>query len=319
MTDKITKYTVFTPTYNRENLLPRAYACLLNQKFKNFKWLIIDDGSTDGTESMVNEWKNAGRVEITYVKKQNEGKFSAMYQAYNMCDTEYIVTLDSDDQLTDNALDDMDKAWMRLSNEGLLDKFAEIRFHTVYADSGNLVGNYVMNPEVEFIDSTWQELYLKNKITNECISCHKTAILRSIFNLNESFWLKGKFKYLGEMVFWARLGKRGKTRYFNTTARLYYTDAENSIMRNTTSLVGYYDELVTFKYFLSENMDNLFMAPKYYINYVVKYTLCCYICKIGIAETLKNSKGFTWWFLLNLPVSFAAFLYFALFKRKFWR
>ena len=50
--------TVFTPAYNRADLLPRLYESLKKQTSKNFKWLIIDDGSTDNTAELVQEWKN---------------------------------------------------------------------------------------------------------------------------------------------------------------------------------------------------------------------------------------------------------------------
>ena len=42
--------TVFTPTYNRERTLRRLYKSLKNQTVKNFEWIVVDDGSSDGTE-----------------------------------------------------------------------------------------------------------------------------------------------------------------------------------------------------------------------------------------------------------------------------
>ena len=49
--------TVFTPTYNREKTLVRLYDSLCRQTYKNFKWLLVDDGSIDNTEQLVIEWK----------------------------------------------------------------------------------------------------------------------------------------------------------------------------------------------------------------------------------------------------------------------
>lgn len=48
--------TVFTPTYNRADLLPCAYEALQRQTSSNFKWLVIDDGSTDNTKDLVESW-----------------------------------------------------------------------------------------------------------------------------------------------------------------------------------------------------------------------------------------------------------------------
>ena len=47
--------TVFTPTYNRAHLLPRLYDSLCKQTFKDFEWLIVDDGSVDDTTSVVDQ------------------------------------------------------------------------------------------------------------------------------------------------------------------------------------------------------------------------------------------------------------------------
>ena len=61
--------TVFTPTYNRKHILPQLYKSLQNQTCKLFEWLIVDDGSIDGTEEMVNNWINTeDQFPIRYYK-----------------------------------------------------------------------------------------------------------------------------------------------------------------------------------------------------------------------------------------------------------
>ena len=50
------RITVFTPAYNRAHTLPRTYESLKKQSNKNFIWLIIDDGSTDNTKELVEQW-----------------------------------------------------------------------------------------------------------------------------------------------------------------------------------------------------------------------------------------------------------------------
>ena len=72
--------TVFTPTYNRKELLKRCYQCLIDQTSYNFKWLIIDDGSTDKTGDEVKKWiESETRFKIDYVYKENGG----LYTTYN--------------------------------------------------------------------------------------------------------------------------------------------------------------------------------------------------------------------------------------------
>lgn len=105
---KTNNLTIFTPTYNRESLLPRLYESLKRQTNKNFVWLVIDDGSTDNTEEVIKNWQdNEKEFDIEYYKKENGGKNTAIDFSNQVCTTEYIVCIDSDDYLTDSAVDDM--------------------------------------------------------------------------------------------------------------------------------------------------------------------------------------------------------------------
>ncbi|MDD3415810.1 MAG: glycosyltransferase family 2 protein [Lachnospiraceae bacterium] len=103
--------TVFTPTYNRKDTLIRLYKSLLNQTGKNFCWLIVDDGSTDSTEDLVKEWIRENRIPIKYFKQNNQGKSDAHNKAVELADTELFICVDSDDYLTKNATEIIEKTW----------------------------------------------------------------------------------------------------------------------------------------------------------------------------------------------------------------
>lgn len=104
------KITIFTPTYNRKHLLPNLFESLKKQTNKDFVWLVIDDGSSDGTSELFEEWKKqAVGFQIDYVQKKNGGKHTAIEKANEICGTDYIVCVDSDDYLTENAVEQMYK------------------------------------------------------------------------------------------------------------------------------------------------------------------------------------------------------------------
>ena len=92
--------TIFTPTYNRKHTLDRLYQSLRQQDCKDFVWLIVDDGSTDGTEQVVKEWHNEGVIDIWYYLQPNGGKMRAHNRGVKECKTELFMCLDSDDMLT---------------------------------------------------------------------------------------------------------------------------------------------------------------------------------------------------------------------------
>lgn len=115
--------TIFTPAYNRAYSLHLCYESLLRQSCKDFKWLIIDDGSTDNTKELVRSWMNKDNgFDIQYIYKPNGGMHTAHNTAYENIDTELNVCIDSDDYVADEAIKKILEFWEKHGN----DKFAGI-------------------------------------------------------------------------------------------------------------------------------------------------------------------------------------------------
>lgn len=111
--------TIFTPAYNRAHTLPRTYESMLRQSCKDFSWLIVDDGSTDGTEELVKPWLSADNgFEIRYVRKENGGMHTAHNTAYELIDTELNTCVDSDDALADDAVEQILAKWEAVRDKG---------------------------------------------------------------------------------------------------------------------------------------------------------------------------------------------------------
>lgn len=98
--------TIFTPTYNRRNTIDRLFKSLTNQSCFDFEWIVIDDGSTDSTEKYFQNIKNQQlSFPITFTKKENGGKHRAINEAVKIANGELFFIVDSDDYLTDNAVE----------------------------------------------------------------------------------------------------------------------------------------------------------------------------------------------------------------------
>lgn len=98
--------TIFTPTYNRQATLERLFKSLTNQSNKNFEWIVIDDGSTDNTESFFKKINETPiPFSLTYLKKNNGGKHRAINDAVKLAKGELFFIVDSDDYLTENAIE----------------------------------------------------------------------------------------------------------------------------------------------------------------------------------------------------------------------
>ncbi|HIF9129156.1 TPA: glycosyltransferase family 2 protein [Photobacterium damselae] len=106
--------TVFTPAYNRAYCLSRLYESLLLQTNQGFKWLVIDDGSTDNTKELVHFWIEEGKLDISYIYKENGGMHTAHNAAYRNIDTELNICIDSDDYMPKYAIESIYSEWQKV-------------------------------------------------------------------------------------------------------------------------------------------------------------------------------------------------------------
>ena len=105
---KETFFSIITPTYNRAERLINAFNSLCAQTFKEFQWVIVDDGSTDTTEVIVSNFIKKAKFDIVYQKIPHGGKHMATRAAYKVASGQWVFELDSDDELYDkNTLNNL--------------------------------------------------------------------------------------------------------------------------------------------------------------------------------------------------------------------
>lgn len=96
--------SIITPTFNRAHTLPRLFQSLQAQVDKRFEWIVVDDGSTDDTASLLNEFQNKKSCSMTILSQKNSGKHVAINKGVRAAQGEWVVILDSDDALTPDAV-----------------------------------------------------------------------------------------------------------------------------------------------------------------------------------------------------------------------
>lgn len=98
--------TVFTPTYNRAHTLPRLFASLLSQTCFDFEWVVVDDGSTDGTDALLSSYESSGApFPIVRRTVPNGGKPRAINCGTSLATGRFFFILDSDDYLLPTAVE----------------------------------------------------------------------------------------------------------------------------------------------------------------------------------------------------------------------
>lgn len=165
--------TIFTPSYNRAHLLIRTYESLKKQTDLNFIWLIVDDGSSDGTKELVEEWiKKENSFEIRYVYKENGGMHTAHNKAYEIIDTELNVCIDSDDCMPPSAIEHITKFWINNKSESVAG--------IVALDSdleGNIIGTMLPS---DIKEATTDELYERYGVCGDKKFIYRTDIINSV-------------------------------------------------------------------------------------------------------------------------------------------
>lgn len=171
MNGKEIKLTVFTPAYNRAHTLGRCYESMCRQKNKNFKWLIIDDGSKDNTKELVKKWmEKENGFEIIYEYKQNGGMHTAHNRAYELIDTELNVCIDSDDMLADDAVEKILSFW---------DKNGNKKYAGMIGVDADLEGNIIGKRFPKNLKSTTLSGYYRNGGAGDKKLIYRTEIMKS--------------------------------------------------------------------------------------------------------------------------------------------
>lgn len=113
--------TIFTPTYNRVGTLTRLRNSLAAQTEGSFEWLVVDDGSTDGTADLVRGWAQASPFLVRYIRQENSGKHVAHNLGAREAWGQLFMCVDSDDWLEPNAVATVHRDAAALgTEEGLL-------------------------------------------------------------------------------------------------------------------------------------------------------------------------------------------------------
>ncbi|WP_281239238.1 glycosyltransferase family 2 protein [Flavobacterium praedii] len=160
--------TVFTATYNRGYCLNQVYESLVRQTNSSFIWMIIDDGSTDDTAPLIQEWIKENKIEIQYLYQENQGMNSAHNTAYANIKTPWNVSIDSDDYMPDDAVELIIKNIQNLDS-----KFAGIVGLDRYT-KGNLIGSQFPDTITQ---STLSDLYHKHHVKGDKKIVYRTEII----------------------------------------------------------------------------------------------------------------------------------------------
>ena len=204
------KLTVFTPTYNRAYIIENLYRSLQRQTCHDFEWIIVDDGSTDNTEELISSWIEEGNdFPIRYYKVANGGKCRAINYALELAEGELFFTMDSDDYLTDDALEKVVSWFEELNPDGEIKGIVANRGY-----SPTETANYLF--EEAYLDKTLLDIYALKRDGKQVFDGERAFVFYTDFHKEYRYPEFEGENFMTEAVTWNRMAADGyKMRFYN--------------------------------------------------------------------------------------------------------
>ena len=256
--------TIITPAYNRAELLKKCFSSLLEQTSFDFEWIVVNDGSTDNTGDVMRKiTEGKAPFPIQYIEKENGGKHTALNASHPYIHGKYVLILDSDDLLTEDAVERALLAWKKWDADpdvGIVTllKGKDREHPNCYAAEENVPVDILAYPRI-------------------CpVSNDACEVIRSELFLQYPFPVFPGERFLAETALWGRVSQTHKCVYVNQVIYLcdYQEDGltkAGRAMRIRNPLGGMYNA-------------NLYLSRKNSLKTRVKNGLLftCYGCFAGL-------------------------------------
>lgn len=218
-------FTVFTPTYNRADVLDRPHRTLLSQTCQDFEWLVIDNASTDGTQELVDGWGATSPFPIVFLRNpENVGFARSWNRGVAAAKGDLFVYLRSADEWLPDTLERLSGHWASIPLQRRED-FTGVT-GLVVNEHGELIGRpFPRSP----LDSDYREIFYRYRMRSETFGFNRTDVLRR----HPMPEIEGYTGYVPQSMQWRQIGRAYRMRYVNDILRIYWQDRSDSMGRPT--------------------------------------------------------------------------------------
>ena len=266
------KISVVVPVYNTGKYVEKCLDSVKNQTMKDLEIIVVNDGSTDNSEEVINNWKNDNPdVNLKYYKKENGGLSSARNYGIEQASGKYIMLLDSDDYIDSQLFEKLEQY---IDEEIDLIKFKMITINSNGEQIEKLSGPV-------FEKCTGEEAFAKLAGNDNFLEVACIYLYRREFFVENNFSYNIKNKYHEDFGLTPLIIINAKTVVSTDVYGYYYMQTENSIMRNedysksiqkANDVLAHYDNMLDRidGYYISDSTKDL--IKRYYTNTVILKT-----------------------------------------------
>ena len=265
------RISVIIPTYNNEDSIEKCLKSVLNQSYQNLDVIVINDGSTDKTDEVLEKYKD--RVQI--YKKQNEGVASARNLGLEKCNTKYLFFVDADDYLENDAIEILYNKLIETNSDMVIGNIEDSSAKDITIKDDKY--EYIFNQKIKYFMVQWNKLMKKELFDG--LKYPDVHIAEDEYMIYHILERTNKITFVSKKTY-------------------NYCNNPNGI---TSKRLNYYQEILNVfkeRYLFFKNTKYKKIFYKLYINYYI-YLYCQFkdvnITKkeiiTGFRENLKNSKN----------------------------
>ena len=305
--------TVFTPAYNRGHLLPRVYESLCRQTFKDFEWVIVDDGSSDDTKSVVEKFSVLGfelsdenetrsyenensklytlhstlkPFPIRYYYQENGGKHRAINRGVQEARGELFLILDSDDTLPPHSLELIDYYYQQIKDDA---SFGGVCGYMAHHD-GTVIGR---GNDDEVLDANSIEMRYKYHIQGDMLEVFRTSVMREIPFPD----IPGE-KFVPEALVWNRIACKYRLRVFHEV--VYFRDYLDGGLTDKIVKIRMTSPIASMMTYAELN--------SYQIPFVSKVKAAINYWRFRFCSNAKEKPALKWWYHWTMPLGWGMHL-----------
>lgn len=300
--------TIFTPTYNRAELLARLYESLAKQTNKNFEWVVVDDGSSDGTEKWIQTVLLSSPFEMKYHMNQHGGKHRAINKGVEMANGEFVFFVDSDDYLPSGSIETIAKWINDVEDRRYLAAISGLRMDT----EGNIIGERPDIEEGDYIECSNLKRY-RMHLMGDKAEIYRTEILKKY-----PFPEFDQEYFVTERIVWDKIAAEGyKVRWYNTPIYICEYQQSGLSKSGANQMKGHLDNYLGYVAFVKQAIR--VMEPMEAVTYFREYNHTAKFKRLKLTQRAKELDVSFPYYMFYLAVKMPVFYTGRMFFRVFYR
>lgn len=219
--------TIFTCIYNRKTTIQRVFSSVKYQTYCNIEHVLVDDGSSDGIQSVLERYAVESSYPVKIIYKKNGGKHTATNVAWDIAEGEYVIQLDSDDELLPDAVEYMVDLWMRIP-AAIRSQYWCVQARCCTQNNKRIYGDpYPEDINLKPFDIARS---IASSTKGEKVGLMKRAVLD-----HYRYPTPAGVKFVSESVVWKQINLKYRTWYSNRIVRVYYVEDGDSLAKQKMS------------------------------------------------------------------------------------